>query len=137
MAAIAVSERSSGESRTHSKGLVPHLENRPWAPLLQGRGWVARPAVGLPRCNGSVTEPLTDVAHRRSTRTAPHLYWFSTRGQTLSAIRTVPPWPRLVSTHRCPLASISTVLMPGVWSAWVNSTNSVSLSRWALWPGRM
>ena len=29
----------------------------------------------------------------------------------------------------------STVLMPGVWSARVNSTNSASASMWALWPG--
>lgn len=30
----------------------------------------------------------------------------------------------------------SRVLMPGVWSARVNSTNSESSSRWTLWPGR-
>ena len=54
-------------------------------------------------------------------------------GQQVPAVRALAA----LATPWLPCAARrSTVLMPGLWSARVNSTNSASSSMWALWPGR-
>jgi hypothetical protein len=86
------------------------------------------------------TPPTRLLANYQAELTQTRIGWVNNTGPTeensyIRMTRSLASAGYTASRWR--LGSRSTVLIPGVWSAWVNSTNSASLSMWALWPGRM